>query len=134
MAGYEPVKKGAILIPTGPTDHLHIICCDPIFYPVINKDCILLVNISSVDEDMYYDNTCILNIGDHPFIKHPSYVFYKKAVIYGVESICRNVDEGNFFIHHPTNEAVYQRIIAGFEASSEVRGKIKRFYDKYCKD
>ena len=66
-------RAGTVLAPTGSKKHLYIICNDPVFDPIRNDNCVLVVNISSVSEDRDYDDTCILQKGDHPFIKHDSY-------------------------------------------------------------
>ena len=129
---YSPLKRGSLLIPSGPTDHLHFICCNPVFYPSIGKECVLLVNVSSVDVILDHDRTCILHPADHPFIRHESYVYYRKAEVFGANNISRNVAEGNFQIHQICDKNTFSRILHGFCASDEVRPKIKRFYEKYC--
>lgn len=126
------LRKGTILIPTGPCDHLHVICNDPVFYPRLVKDCVLAVNLSTVNALIDCDNTCILKIGDHPFIKHDSYILYRKADIFGVNSISRSVDDGSFSTHQPFNDIAFEKILAGFAISKEVRPKIKSFYNKFC--
>lgn len=126
------MKKGTILVPTGSANHLHFLCCDPTFYPNLGKDCILGVNISSINDGTEYDSSCLLDAGDHSFIKHPSYIYYRKAEIFGVESISRNIAEGNFSSHDPCSDELFQRILKGFEISEELRFKIKNFYEKYC--
>lgn len=127
------MKKGTILVPSGSANHLHFICCDPVYYPNLGRDCVLGVNISSINDGTEYDHSCILDAGDHPFIKHPSYVYYRKADIFGSESISRNVAEGNFSIHDPCSDQAFNKILQGFESSNELRFKIKRFYENYCK-
>jgi len=129
---YQVLRKGAILIPTGPCDHLHIICSNPAFYPRNVKDCVLAVNLSTTTPILDYDKTCILQNGEHPFIKHDSYVFYKKAEILGVDSISRNIADGTFSTHQPFNDVVFERILSGFAVSQEVRPKIKAFYKAFC--
>lgn len=129
---FHPIKMGTILIPSGPSKHLHFICSDPVFYPALVKECVLVVNISTIDALLDYDKSCILQRSDHPFIKHPSYVYYRKADIFGADSISRNVAEGNFTLHVPCSEATFERIFGGFNISDEVRPKIKKFYQRYC--
>jgi hypothetical protein len=129
---FHPARKATLLIPSGSTNHLHFICCDPVYYPNKVKDCVLLVNISTIDVLLAHDPTCILQPGDHPFIRHPSYVYYRKADIFGADSISRSVAEGDFIIHQPCEEEPFSRILSGFDASDEVRLKIKNFYSKYC--
>ena len=132
MSPYTPTRKGILLIPTGPCYHLHIICNDPVFYPFKIKECVLVVNISTVDPRIDYDETCLLNVGDHPFIKHESYVYYRKADILGAGSIARSVADGTFSTHAPFDDPVFNRVLAGFTASKEVHLKIRRFYENYC--
>ena len=79
-----------------------------------------------------YDKTCILKIGEHPFIKRDSYILYRKAEIFGVNSISRNIDDGSFSTHQPFNDVTFEKILAGFAISKEVRPKIKSFYNKFC--
>lgn len=128
----QVLRKGTILIPTGPCDHLHVICNDPVFYPNLVKDCVLAVNLSTVNNLIDYDKTCILKIGEHPFIKHDSYILYRKAAILGVNSISRNIDDGSFSTHKPFNDVTFEKILAGFSISKEVRPKIKSFYKNFC--
>jgi hypothetical protein len=82
---YIPMKKGTVLMPTGPVDHLHFICSDPVYYPAKVKECVLIVNISSIDDGSDYDQTCILNAEEHPFIKHPSYIYRTYALTNSVK-------------------------------------------------
>ena len=131
MSRLIAMKKGTILIPTGPTKHLHFICSDPVFYPRLVKECVLVVNISSVGS-IEHDKSCLLDVDDHPFITHLSYVYYKKSEILGVNSIDRNIASGDFIAHEPCSDIVFERILNGFECSDEVTGKIKKFYDNYC--
>lgn len=130
---YIPMKKGTILIPTGPDEHLHFICSDVVFYPITSKDSVLLVNISSIKDGTDYDKTCILNKGDHPFIKHESYVYYYKAGIFSSNNISQCVAQGDYRIHAPCSDNTFNRILAGFQISEEVSGKIRNFYETHCK-
>ncbi len=129
---FYPARKGTILIPSGSSDHLHFICSDPVFYPELSRDCVLMVNISTIKPDLHFDQTCILDAGDHPFVKHPSFVYYKKSDIFGADSISRNVADGTFSAHQECGDLVFEKILAGFNTSKEVRLKIKKFFNKYC--
>ncbi len=132
MSLYLPCRKGSILIPTGPCDHLHVICNDPVFYPALVKECVLAVNLSTVNEYIDYDKTCILKYDEHPFLKHDSYVYYRKADIFGVNSISRCIADGSFSTHDPFDEDVFEKILSGFSVSKEVRPKIRAFYNTFC--
>ncbi|MCW7547751.1 hypothetical protein OO184_07330 [Photorhabdus sp. APURE] len=126
------LRKRSLLIPSGYTDHLYIICCDPVFYPKKTKTCFLAVNISSLKPDIPYDRTCILNCGDHPFIRHPSFVFYGRADIFGSVTVEQHMSAGDIKIHEPCGDSVFNRILSGFDISPHVTLEIRNFYKKYC--
>jgi hypothetical protein len=129
---FSLMRRGTILIPSGSSHHLHFICCGPVYYTNLGKDCVLLVNISSISSAIEYDKTCILTSTDHPFIKHQSYVYYRKADIYGADNIRRNIAEGTFTTHQDCSIPVFERILKGVSDSEEVKFKILKFYQKYC--
>lgn len=131
-ADFSPVKKGTILLLSGSKEHIYFICNDPVFYPKIAKTSFLAVNLTSIVEGVEHDPTCVLNVGDHSFVKHPSYIFYGKADIFGVETIAGQVQSGDIRIHHPCEDSTFQRILAGFTQSSFVKPKILNYYQKYC--
>lgn len=133
MTDYSIARKGTILMPSGSTDHLHFICSDSIFYPASGKECVLVVNISSIKPNLGYDASCVLNIGDHPFVTKPSYVYYLKADILGTDNIERNVADGSFSAHVDCNDETFARIMKGFDISDDIKPKPYRFYEKYCK-
>lgn len=58
-------------------DHLQVIISEP----SLNSDKIVIVNITSWKECAtgLNDGSCIVNAGEHPFITHKSYVYYRKA-------------------------------------------------------
>lgn len=128
-------RKGTLLIPTlipvGTAPHLHFICNDPVFYPKNGKNCVLLVNISSIKNDIYHDSSCILNPGDHSFITKPSFVYYSKAEIYSVSGIMQEINQGNYVCKEDCNDQIFKRILDGFQLSEDVKMKIFKFYNSY---
>ena len=132
MSLYKPFRKGSLLIQSGPCLHLHAICNDPVFYPLLAKECFLAVNISSIDPVIQYDPSCILTVGNHLFIKHDSYVYYRKADIFGSTTTARLVAEGEISLHDTFTDAVFEKILDGFYKSKEVRPKIFKFFQRYC--
>ncbi|MCT9837521.1 hypothetical protein N3K61_24580, partial [Escherichia coli] len=87
-----------MLAPTGPCNHLHVICNDPVYYPVNDCYCVLVVNISSIKDGVPHDPSCVLNSGDHRFIKHPSYVVYAEAIIWRVDNMVRKQRSGEISV------------------------------------
>jgi hypothetical protein len=125
-------RKGTILIPANAASHLHFVCSHPVLYPNKAKECVLLVNISSVKNNIPIDGTCLLNIGDHPFITKPSFVYYKKAEIFSVTGINQQIAEGNYMVQEDCDDEVFSRILNGFAVSDDVKRNVFKFYEKYC--
>ncbi|MGM0832251.1 MAG: hypothetical protein ACQEUK_05385 [Pseudomonadota bacterium] len=133
MTEYCPFRKGTLLILSGPVNHLHIIMNDPVYYPERDYYGVLLVNISSVRPGRRYDRTCLIEAGEHPFIRHQSYVVYGDAVVKSADDISQFVSTGEFSARDPVDEINYQRVLEGFDRSPKVAPKIKRFIRNYMK-
>jgi hypothetical protein len=61
---------------TEDNQHLWVIVSDPGAYP----ECVVIVNLSS-SSNAGYDPACHLRQGDHWFVKHPSFVYYRRAKV-----------------------------------------------------
>ena len=101
--------------------HLHIIL-------VTSSDQALLTNISSVKENKYFDDTCVLEKGDHPFIKHRSYVAYNYSSITSIRDLNDNNKRGKIHRQEPISEETLTRICEGLLESKHTLPKIKNFY------
>lgn len=111
-----------ILIPSGGYDHLHIVCSDPMDFEGRQPQSCLLLNISSVVARC--DRTLVLTVGDHPFIQHDSFVYYKKAMIESAAVLQQNVVSGLYRAHQPANRLLVKRIIASMDASDFTSGEM----------
>jgi hypothetical protein len=132
MSDFVPVQKGTIMLLSGAKEHLYFICNDPVFYPTLVKKCFLAVNLTSMNPDIEHDPTCTLTVGDHPFIKHDSYILYSKAAIFGEDTVTQQVISGDIRTHDDCDSVVFKRILAGFLVSGKVKPKIKHYYNQYC--
>lgn len=124
-------RKGTLLIPTGPVKHLHVVMNDPVYSPEHRDERVLVVNISSIKDDCTYDDSCVLKPGCHPFVKQPSYVYYRDAAALVVPRIIEKVELGEFDLHHPVDQDLYLRVLNGFNTSKHVKPKIKRFLKQH---
>ncbi|PLR40483.1 hypothetical protein CYR32_01700 [Chimaeribacter coloradensis] len=129
---YSPYRKGTILAPVGGTNHLHIICNDPAYDAVNGCECVLVVNITTVYPNAPHDPACILHAGDHPFVKHDSYVYYADAIIWKIPNVVARKQSGELIQHADMDDRVFQRVLAGFETSDFTSGKVLKFYRKNC--
>lgn len=132
MSEFQPYIKGTVLAPSGKAEHLHVICNDPVFFPINGCDSVLVVDISSVKFGVPYDRACLLQIGDHPFIYHQSYVVYERAVVWRVDNIIRRYDSGEISKHQDMSDATFTRILAGFDISEDAEPKALKFWRMYC--
>ncbi|MFI3199181.1 MAG: hypothetical protein QX196_12770 [Methylococcaceae bacterium] len=133
MSLFVPFKRATLLIPSGPVNdpdrkHLFVLLTDPIEAPDFNGKQVLLVNIASVPKSLPYDSTCILQPGEHRFIKHESYVYYAKARIEAANALLRGVKSGQLMAHEIMGQAIVQRICDGLQRSSHTTPRILRFY------
>ncbi|MFT5870349.1 MAG: hypothetical protein ACI8TF_002471 [Paracoccaceae bacterium] len=112
-----------MLVPTGPTDHLFIVCND-----TCAMGANLVVNISSVRD--LCDTTCILDVGDHPFVQHPSFVYYAMAKITYAANIQRGFEAGALRPQPDLAEEVFGRVEAGMLRSPDTPANVVRYFTR----
>lgn len=120
-------RRASLFIVSGPSEHLHIVMNDPVHYGVIGCHAVLLVNLCSYWPDKGFDDTCILDVGDHPFIEHPTYVDYRRAVIKPADPLVQGVRRREHRMGEPFEEAVFMRVLDGFHRSPQAAVKHLRF-------
>lgn len=108
---------------------MFILCCDPIYYSRLASDAVLTVNVTSWNEGKINDSACIINIGDHPFIVHKSYIFYQKAKAVSSFSLKKGVEDGYYKPQALLSDEVMGRIIQGFEVSAFLSDEGERFFN-----
>jgi hypothetical protein len=131
---FLPLKRATLLIPSGPQfdqdrKHLFILLTDP-RTDEAGKNCVLMVSLSTIRPGTPHDATCILYPGDHPFVKHESYVVYQKARLEDAEKVLRGVKNGQLVAQSPMDGAVFARICKGLEDSRLTPSKLLTFYLK----
>lgn len=120
-------KAGTLLIPSGPTHdadrkHLHIVCTDP----CENGNQVVVSVVSWTSE--LCDNTCILQAYEHDFLKHKSYVFYRKARIEAAATLDNGIQNGTFKLRDPINGQSFLKVCKGICSSSQTPRKVKIYY------
>jgi len=134
MSLFLPLKRATLLIPSGPQDdqgrkHLFILLTDP-HADEAGKHCVLMVSLSTIRKGIPHDPTCILYAGDHPFVKHDSYVVYQKARLEEADKVLRGVKNGQLVPQEPMDGTVFARICKGLEDSKLTPSKLLTFYLK----
>jgi hypothetical protein len=114
------------LIPAG-IEHLWIVLTNP------DPDgWVLVANITgaySNDKDRA-DYTVGINPGEHPYVKKPSYIFYREAMTKQVSELESEEKAGNLMMRDACSAALIGLARSGVAASPHCTKKIRRFYEE----
>lgn len=122
-----PLRRAALLVPSGPIQdpdrkHLHIVLTDRIAIEADGPaDFVIMVSVCSLVQDVPHDPACVLNVGDHEFIRHPSYVYYRMMTAVSVEELERQVAAGMIDVRAPASEDLFNLVVAGLFMSRHAR-------------
>lgn len=105
--------------PSSTRPHLYVAITDP-----DSEGNIVLVNLTS--QSQLKDQSCILNVGDHPFIKHETVINYADAVIAKEEAILAGARGGVIqYDPIPVTQHALERIQQGALTSSQAETQIR---------
>ena len=133
MNEFNIFERGTVLGSIGgnATKHLLILCNNPIEYTRFenSEKAVLTVNVTSWREERpgWNDPACILEEGDHPFIRHKSFVIYSFACISRASIIQKKIQEREFQVREKLSLDVFSRVMDGFEQSDRTKMEILRF-------
>jgi len=125
---YEPIKKGTLLVPSGSYNnpdahHLHVILTD-----ACTNSQHLLVSITSIKAGISYDDACVIEAGEHAFIGHRSYVYYRRSRQDRAAHLTKCVEGGLFHPRDPVSDALFERICEGIELSRFIPRWVRNYY------
>ena len=83
----------------------------------------MIVNVSTLRPNA--ETTCIVHPGEHPFIKHDSYVRYGSGRAVKVADLAEAVKEGLLKPHQPADKALLEKARAGAKASPLLAGELR---------
>jgi len=113
-----------LAFPTGTNAHLCIFMTDPIG----NEDArAVMVNISTYRDLPTQDKTVILDVGDHPYIKHKSVVAYDFARFVNVGAVQKIIDDNACQFDVDVSNEIYNKILTGLLESKRTPGNVKTF-------
>ena len=102
-------KKSTFIHPdktnSGTIEHLYFVISDP-----DPEENVLVVNLTTFNNKPYEDSSCILNKGDHPFIKRSSNIFYYKAQEYSLIKLTQMSFSGKIIFKETINDITLKRI------------------------
>ena len=117
-ASGQGLRRGATFHDAGTRDgrlHLWVVCSD--CGAALRE--VVVVSITTVYDDQRQDTTCVLDVGDHDFIRHTSIVFYALAEVRALATLESAIADGRLKRGAPFREDVLDRIVRGFAASRE---------------
>jgi len=119
-------QNDAFLVPSGTGNHIFFLMTDP-----AKNDEILLLNITTVRAGMPHDSSCYLDVGDHNFITHQSYVSYAHARRVLKSSFRSKIAAKEVVFRPPPLSAATFAMIAAGTASKQMTPEMKNFFDTY---
>lgn len=122
------LKAGdTFLMESGPTKHLFVVLDDPKVQPGHGKVLIAVcVGITSATDDgRIIDPTCIIEPGEHPFIRHRSFAHYRKAETIREDIYAPAIKSGQYPLKEPVSPALLQRLQDGLRQSAAVSRHVK---------
>lgn len=120
-------KKCTVLVPSGPSHnpdglHLFVVCNDP-----CEHDRHLIVPISTFTNALC-DQTCLLEAHEHPFLRHRSYILYRKAQIEDRKTLLAGIELGHLIQREVLNSQSFLRVVNGVCRSPQTPRRIKNYF------
>jgi hypothetical protein len=91
--------------------------------PLAHHNEALIVNVSTLRLDA--ETTCIISPGEHPFLKHDSYVRYASARRAKVADLAAALRKGLLQPHQPASAALLAKVRAGAQASPHLAVELR---------
>jgi hypothetical protein len=97
--------------------HLRVIISDP----AIDPERVLFVSLTSYD--LTKEDVCLLDVGDHPFVKHKTYVAYGDAREAPLGALIQLRNAGQLRPNEPVSLELLDRIRRGVSLSRAIKLK-----------
>lgn len=125
---FIPLPRATVLVASGPADdpnkkHLFVL----LTHGLGEDEQVLIVSVCSVVANVHHDDACVLKVGDHPFIKHDSYVSYDRPQFVERSKIAQAVTDKKFVAMTPVSVELYNRICEGLLKSLYASPQTKTF-------
>ncbi len=125
---FFPIPGVTFLFPVDEKPHLYFILTMPLQRDGEEK--VLMVNITSVK---IKGENYTLDVGDHEFIEHKSYLNYRKAEIVSVENLERQLRRGKMKIKETVSMEIVKFICEGLRESRYSTDRALDFCKEACK-
>ncbi len=107
-------RLGDTFLLRGLDDHLIIIISEP----ALDPDRIVTANLTSWRADK--DQSCIVQVGEHPFVKKRSCIQYHRDELTTLSKYNSYTSSGRLIPREPVKKALLQRILDGAAASERI--------------
>ena len=87
---------------------------------------VVIVSITTYTNDLC-DQTCVLQAHEHPWLRHKSFVLYRKAEIISAVALQARIDSGEVAERDDVNPQTFLRIKNGLCNSPQTKRKVKRY-------
>jgi hypothetical protein len=103
---------------TGSPEHLWVVCSPP-----RANGAVLMFNLTSLADAL--DDTCIIGVGEHPFVRHDSAIEYERGRLFTPYAFQVLQAQSAMDVDHPASLALVRKIQLGALASSYTARKFK---------
>lgn len=88
-----------------------------------------MVPFCSIYADKQYDDACIVQSGEHDFIRHESYIYYERCRYdLSVQEVQKSIERRLFVDKGNVTPALFVRIIMGAKISDFIRDHVRSEY------
>ena len=130
---FVPARCATVLFPSGSANdparkHLFVLLTDP-WGPAKQ---VLMVPVCSVVPAIPHDEACLVDVGDHPFVKHESFIAYARCRVEAADDLVTHVCRGYLVENSPASEVLVQRIVSGLKQSRFTKPFALKFYQDFA--
>jgi hypothetical protein len=100
-----------------PVEHLWVIVSDP----EIDAQKVLIVHITTFEE--YKEDVCLLDVGDHPRIQHPTCIAYDQSRVTSLAKLHELSTNRQIVFQAPMHPKILERIRSGANDSQRIHHK-----------
>ncbi|MDB5243908.1 MAG: hypothetical protein JWP57_4534 [Spirosoma sp.] len=122
---YVPYATGTLFIPSGPGLHLFVLVTDRCL-----QGSHLLVSFSSVPDAGRHDATCLVDVGEHDFVKRPSFMVYRLSHVDRADRLSHLVGQRYYRAGQIVSEELLARIREGIGASPFTPQRIVSYFNQ----
>lgn len=113
-----PYKGSAFLAPYNDELHLFVAMNDP----DKGGQCLLLM-VTTIRKRRH-DPACVIQAGEHEFIRHPSYVLYRTAETALARHITNMIDKKIYVPKADVSQELFEKLANGIFDSDEIRPRV----------